>query len=292
MYDVIIIGGGPAGLTAGIYASRAGKKALLIERYGIGGQIALSHEIENYAGAKPMPGMELTQIMYEQAERFGTEFVFDKIIGMDITGEVKEIKTEYSGDFQAKKVILAMGSRAKHLGLKREAELIGSGVSYCATCDGNFFRGKSVAVIGGGDTALTDAIYLSKIAKKVYIIHRRDEYRGSKILVDAMRAAGVEEVLNAKVTALNGMPLESIDVQTETGTRNIQIEGLFIAIGAMPQTQAIKDIVALDEYGYIITDELMKTNVEGVYAAGDIIKKPLRQVITACADGAIAGSQI
>lgn len=292
MYDVIIIGGGPAGLTAGIYASRAGKKALLIERYGIGGQIALSHEIENYAGAKPMPGMELTQIMYEQAERFGTEFVFDKIIGMGITGEVKEIKTEYSGDFQAKKVILAMGSRAKHLGLKREAELIGSGVSYCATCDGNFFRGKSVAVIGGGDTALTDAIYLSKIAKKVYIIHRRDEYRGSKILVDAMRAAGVEEVLNAKVTALNGMPLESIDVQTETGTRNIQIEGLFIAIGAMPQTQAIKDIVALDEYGYIITDELMKTNVEGVYAAGDIIKKPLRQVITACADGAIAGSQI
>ena len=177
IYDVIIIGGGPAGLTAALYAARAGKKTLIVENYAIGGQASLTQEIENYSGIKKISGFELTENMRSQAEGFGAEFIYDNIVEISLKGQVKNIKTEYSGEFNSYNIILAMGAKARRLGLEREKQLIGNGVSYCATCDGNFFKDKTVAIVGGGDTALTDAIYLEKLAKKIYIIHRRDEYR-------------------------------------------------------------------------------------------------------------------
>ncbi|HHU43263.1 MAG: thioredoxin-disulfide reductase [Bacillota bacterium] len=294
MYDVIIIGGGPAGLTAALYAARAGKKTLIVENYAIGGQASLTQEIENYSGIKKISGFELTENMRSQAEGFGAEFIYDNIVEISLKGQVKNIKTEYSGEFNSYNIILAMGAKARRLGLEREKQLIGNGVSYCATCDGNFFKDKTVAIVGGGDTALTDAIYLEKLAKKIYIIHRRDEYRGSIRLVEQMREyPKIEEVLDSVVTKLNGMPLESIEVLNKKTQekREIAVDGLFIAIGQEPQTHLVKDVITLKD-GYILTDESMRTNIPGVYAAGDIRYKPLRQILTATADGAIAASNL
>lgn len=294
VYDVIIIGGGPAGLTAALYASRAGKKVLLVENYAIGGQASLTHKIENYPGIKSAPGFELTDIMSKQAESFGAEFLYDNIIGLSLEGEEKTIESEYSGSFSAKKVILAMGARARLLGVERERELIGSGVSYCATCDGGFYKGKDVAVVGGGDTALTEALYLKELASKVYLIHRRNEYRGSASLVARIKAAdNIIEVLDSQITALEGSPLEAIEVKNNTTERltKISVNGLFVAVGSNPQTKPVEGVITLED-GYIVTDEEMRTNIEGVFAAGDIRKKSLRQVVTACADGAIAASHI
>lgn len=294
VYDVIIIGGGPAGLTAALYASRAGKKVLLVENYAIGGQASLTHKIENYPGIKSAPGFELTDIMSKQAESFGAEFLYDNIISLSLEGEEKTIESEYSGSFSAKKVILAMGARARLLGVERERELIGSGVSYCATCDGGFYKGKDVAVVGGGDTALTEALYLKDLASKVYLIHRRNEYRGSASLVARIKAAdNIIEVLDSQITALEGSPLEAIEVKNNTTERltKICVNGLFVAVGSNPQTKAVEGVITLED-GYIVTDEEMHTNIEGVFAAGDIRKKSLRQVVTACADGAIAASNI
>ncbi|MGB4033508.1 MAG: thioredoxin-disulfide reductase [Christensenellales bacterium] len=294
IYDVIIIGGGPAGLTAALYAARAGKKTLIVENYAIGGQASLTQEIENYSGIKKISGFELTENMRSQAEGFGAEFIYDNIVEISLKGQVKNIKTEYSGEFNSYNIILAMGAKARRLGLEREKQLIGNGVSYCATCDGNFFKDKTVAIVGGGDTALTDAIYLEKLAKKIYIIHRRDEYRGSIRLVEQMREyPKIEEVLDSVVTKLNGMPLESIEVLNKKTQekREIAVDGLFIAIGQEPQTHLVKDVITLKD-GYILTDESMRTNIPGVYAAGDIRYKPLRQILTATADGAIAASNL
>jgi thioredoxin reductase (NADPH) len=294
IYDVIIIGGGPAGLTAALYAARAGKKTLIVENYAIGGQASLTQEIENYSGIKKISGFELTENMRSQAEGFGAEFIYDNIVEISLKGQVKNIKTEYSGEFNSYNIILAMGAKARRLGLEREKQLIGNGVSYCATCDGNFFKDKTVAIVGGGDTALTDAIYLEKLAKKIYIIHRRDEYRGSIRLVEQMREyPKIEEVLDSVVTKLNGMPLESIEVLNKKTQekREIAVGGLFIAIGQEPQTHLVKDVITLKD-GYILTDESMRTNIPGVYAAGDIRYKPLRQILTATADGAIAASNL
>lgn len=290
-YDIIIIGGGPAGLTSAIYTARAGKKTLVVENYAIGGQASLTHEVMNYPGIKSISGFELTDNMRKQAESFGAEFVYDNIIKIDLMGGEKEIVTEYSGAYRASKVILAMGSKAKPLGLEGEAQLIGKGVSYCATCDGNFFKGKSVAVVGGGDTALIDALYLKELAKEVYIIHRRNEYRGSLILAEKVKNSSVKEILNSKIIKLNGSPLKSLTVQNnETNqTFELEVEGLFVAVGSAPQTDLVKDVVRLED-GYIVTDEEMRTNIKGVYAAGDVRKKTLRQIITACADGAIAAT--
>lgn len=293
IYDVIIIGGGPAGLTAGLYVSRAGKKAMIIENYAIGGQASLTHEIVNYPGIKSSSGFDLTLTMQEQAQSFGAEFVYDNIIKFDLEKEIKEITTEYSGVLQAKNVILAMGAKARALGIEREKELIGKGVSYCATCDGNFFKGKVVAVVGGGDTALTDTLYLNELASKVYIIHRRDQYRGSQSLIDKVKESSIEELLDSQIIKLTGAPLESIQVKHNKTQeiKEIEVQGLFVAVGNAPQTELIKDVLDLDN-GYIVTDEEMKTKLPGVYAAGDIRKKRLRQVVTACADGAIAATHI
>lgn len=294
IYDVIIIGGGPAGLNSAIYTTRAGKKTLVIEHYAIGGQAALTHEIVNYAGVKTATGYELTETMKDQAEAFGTEFVFDEITSLSLEGEIKTVNTEYSGTFSAKNIILAMGAKARELGVERERELTGKGISYCATCDGNFFKGKTVAIVGGGDTALTDVVYLKKMTEKVYIIHRRDEYRGSQSLINEIKTSeNVGEILESVVTSLVGTPLETVEVKNRRTNekRQISVDGLFVAVGNEPQTKLIKDVITLED-GYIVTDEEMRTNIPNVYAVGDIRKKALRQVITACADGAIASIHI
>lgn len=294
IYDVIIIGGGPAGLSSAIYTARAGKKTLVIEHYAIGGQIALTHEIVNYAGIKSISGYDLTATMQTQAESFGAEFVYDEIKALSLTEETKTVDTEYSGSFSARNIILAMGAKARPLGIDREEELIGKGISYCATCDGNFFKGKTVAIVGGGNTALTDVVYLKEITEKVFIIHRRDEYRGSQSLIDAIKVSNnVEEVLESVVTSLSGTPLEAIEVENKkTGEkRQIKVDGLFVAVGNEPQTKLVQDVITLEK-GYIVTDDEMRTNIPNVYAVGDIRKKVLRQVITACADGAIASIHI
>lgn len=293
IYDVIIIGGGPAGLTAGLYTARAGKKTLIIENYAIGGQASLTHEIVNYPGVKTLSGFDLTDIMHKQADSFGAEFIYDNIVKLSLQQDIKEITTEYSGSFSANSIILAMGAKARPLGIEREKQLIGRGVSYCATCDGNFFKGKSVAVVGGGDTALTDALYLNELAEKVYIIHRRDRYRGSQSLIDKVKESGITEILDSQITELIGTPLEKIKVKSNQSgeEKEISVQGLFVAVGNMPQTEIVKDILELDN-GYIVTDDEMKTNIKGVYAAGDVRKKRLRQVVTACADGAIAATHI
>ncbi|MDD4316478.1 MAG: FAD-dependent oxidoreductase [Clostridia bacterium] len=294
IYDVIIIGGGPAGLTAALYAARAGKKTLLVENYAIGGQASLTHNIENYPGITTSSGFDLTDSMRRQAESFGAEFMYDNIVELSLTGEEKSIRTEYSGTFICKKIILAMGAKAKMLGVDRERELSGRGVSYCATCDGGFYKGKEVAVVGGGDTALIDALYLKDVASKVYLIHRRGEYRGSVSLVAQIRSTqNIVEVLDSQVISLEGSPLEAVIIKSKTAAEpsKIDVKGLFVAVGLEPQTNLVEGEITLED-GYIVTDEEMRTNIPGVFAAGDIRKKTLRQVITACADGAIAASHI
>lgn len=232
--------------------------------------------------------------MRRQAESFGAEFMYDNIVELSLTGEEKSIRTEYSGTFICKKIILAMGAKAKMLGVDRERELSGRGVSYCATCDGGFYKGKEVAVVGGGDTALIDALYLKDVASKVYLIHRRGEYRGSVSLVAQIRSTqNIVEVLDSQVISLEGSPLEAVIIKSKTAAEpsKIDVKGLFVAVGLEPQTNLVEGEITLED-GYIVTDEEMRTNIPGVFAAGDIRKKTLRQVITACADGAIAASHI
>jgi len=292
MYDVIIIGAGPAGLTSAIYASRGGLKVAVIEGSTIGGQSTYTNEIENYPGFKNIGGYDLCDKMREQAEIFGTTFIYDIVEEADLLSQEKTIKTSYSGELKTKFVILALGTKPKNLGVKDENKFIGSGISYCATCDGNFYKGKDVAVVGGGNTALTEANYLSKIAKKVYIIHRRDKFRGDKILVDKLSSNKVEPVLSSTIEEFKGMPLNGLKIKDkkDESTKEISVDGLFVAIGTTPNTNLVEGQVKLDN-GYIVTDENMKTNLKNVYAAGDCRSKHLRQVVTACSDGAIAGEQ-
>ncbi len=284
-YDLIIVGGGPAGLTAGIYAARGGLKTVIIGAMP-GGQAALTEKIENYAGFEPVDGITLTSKMQAQAEGFGVEYVYATVIDFDL--EQKCVTTEDGDVYRADALILAMGAKSRKLDLEGEDLLVGQGVSYCATCDGGFYRGKTVAVVGGGDTALTDALYLSNLAKKVYLIHRRQGFRAAKILVDRIKESGVELVLDATVTELIGAPLRAIRVKNvvDGSVREIEADGIFIAVGTVPNTEGLKGLRL--ENGYIPTDARMQTELEGVYAAGDIRVTPLRQVITACADGAVA----
>lgn len=290
VYDVLIIGGGPAGLTSAIYASRGGLKVAVLETGTPGGQVTQTHAIENYPGFITLSGYDLGEKMREQAEYCGAEIIYDKAVSVSLLGKVKTVATEYSGSLEAKTVILAMGARPKRLGIPKEQELIGRGVSYCATCDGAFYKGKIVAVNGGGNTAVTDAIYLAKFAKVVYIIHRRDTFRASDVLVKRMQELGIKPILNSAVSALIGAPLDTLTVKNlQTGEETpLKVNGLFVAIGTEPGSDIVENVVAMED-GYILADSEMRTNIEGVYAAGDIIKKPLRQVVTACADGAIAG---
>ena len=299
LYDVIIIGGGPAGMSAAVYALRAGMKTALIERGAYGGQIVNTYEIRNYPGFEDINGADLANKMHQQIEKLGITNVYDVVTEMDLKSDIKTINTRYSGSFKTKTVILSMGAAARKLGVEGEEKLIGAGISYCAICDGAFFKDKTVAVVGGGNTAMEDIMYLNSIAKKVYVINRSDKFRAQQILVSAMQKAVAQEngkievILNSQVTKLNGkFALQSIEVTNSIdGTkREIELDGLFIAIGRKPSTELLKGIVNIDENGYIITDEHMKTNLQGVYSAGDIRQKEVRQIITAAADGAIAAT--
>ena len=291
MYDVIILGGGAAGLTALLYARRYGLNAMLIEELYLGGQIINTAEIENYPGfPTSVSGMDLMSDLEKQARLYNPAIVYETVTGVDFSGAAKIVRTE-GNQYESRCVIAATGQNSRELGLTREKELRGAGVSYCATCDGNFFRDKTVAIAGGGDTAVTEALFLSRICRKVYIIHRRDSFRAAKAEVEKLRSTGnIETVMNSQVRELLGdSKVEGIQVAENGGaSRALEVSALFIAVGAIPQSGLFKGVLEMDGYGYIITDDDMRTNIPGVFAAGDVRRKTLRQLVTAAADGATA----
>lgn len=286
MYDIIIIGAGPAGLTAGIYAKRASKKVLVLEALSYGGQIINTPDIENYPGEAHISGFEFATKLYNQAKELGVEIINKKVTELVDQKDYKEIKINEEL-YKSKTVIIATGCTNRKLGLELEDNLIGKGISYCATCDGNFYKGRDVAVVGGGNTALEDALFLSDIANKVYLIHRREEFRADQKLVDLIKGkANIELILNSNITKLIATDkLESIEVNNE---KTIKIDGLFVAVGRVPNNDIFKDLINLDNNGYIIASEDCKTNIEGIFVAGDNRVKEIRQLVTATADGATA----
>lgn len=287
-YDIIIIGGGPAGLTAGIYAARAGKKTLVLEGKALGGQIVNAPDVRNFPGIPSISGFDLAMNMKNQVEDFGGEVKYERAMGI----KNKVVYTD-GGEYKAKAIILASGAENRKLGLYREDKLVGKGVSYCATCDGNFFKGKTVAVVGGGNTALEDAIYLSDLAEKVYLIHRRDEFRGDEANIARVKECkNIEMVLSANVKEILGEDkVSGLEVELKDGERKtIEVNGVFFAIGYQPQADEFADSVELDKEGYIETKDGVHTSTEGIYVAGDARKKELKQLVTAASDGAIAAS--
>ncbi len=291
--SVLIVGGGPAGYTAAIYVRRAGLSCSIVEKMAPGGQMATTANIENYPGFGQISGWELAEKMREQAISLGAEEIFGEVSGLEVPADTDEKRVTVDGKvYTAGAVILATGANPRKLGLAREDEFLGKGISYCATCDGMFFRGKTVAVFGGGDTAFEDALYLSNLCEKVYLIHRRDAFRAAASSVKRAEACGnIEFVKNAIVVELKGeKSLSGLTVQdVRTGeTRTIDVAGLFVAIGRVPETAAFRGVVELDGAGYVIAGEDTRTSAAGVFAAGDVRTKPMRQIVTACADGAVA----
>ena len=290
MKDIVIIGGGPAGLTAALYAARAELDAVMLEKDYQGGQMVTTEEVENYPGIIDITGPDLANVMYEHAQKFGAKMEFNEVKEIKIDGDVKKVITN-SGIYETKAIILSMGAKPRKLGVPREDELGSKGISYCAICDGGFYRNKTVAVVGGGDTAVEDALYLSRIAKKVYLIHRRDSLRASKILQSKLFESNVEVIWDSKVTELKGdNKLNAIEIENlkDSLRKELEMDGLFVAVGSIPTTALVKDLVDLDPQGYIIADENCATSVDGIFEIGDIRTKHLRQVITAAADGAIS----
>ncbi len=291
MKDIIIIGGGPAALTAALYAGRAGLDALMLEKQYEGGQIVTTNEVENYPGFRSITGPELANTMYEHAKDFGSNMKYEEVTDIKIDGDIKKVITGVN-TYESKVIILSMGAKPKKIGIDREEELTGKGVSYCATCDGGFFRKKVVAVIGGGDTAVEDALHLSRIAEKVYVIVRRDSLRANKSAQKKLfETDNIEIIWNSGVTKLNGEErLSGIEIKNNKDGKidNLEVNGVFVAIGSDPSSELVKDLVALDKNGYIIADESCKTNVDGIFAIGDIRTKEVRQVLTAAADGAVS----
>ena len=292
IYDMIIIGSGPAGLAAAVYGQRAKLDLIVIEKQMIsGGQIINTLEVDNYPGLPGIGGFELGQKFREHAEKLGTAFVTDEVKEVRINKDGTRTVVGAEADYTAKTVVIASGAEHSLLGVPGEKELTGSGVSYCATCDGNFYRNKVTAVVGGGDVALGDALYLARLCQKVYLIHRRDSFRGAKVLEDKVRAAeNIELVLDSTVEEICGEgQVKAILVKNKkSGAESeLAIDGLFIAVGIVPESKSFP-FLETDERGYVLADETCETNVPGVYAAGDVRKKQLRQVITAVADGANA----
>lgn len=292
IYDMIIIGSGPAGLAAAVYGQRAKLDLIVIEKQMIsGGQIINTLEVDNYPGLPGIGGFELGQKFREHAEKLGTAFVTDEVKEVRINKDGTRTVVGAETDYTAKTVVIASGAEHSLLGVPGEKELTGSGVSYCATCDGNFYRNKVTAVVGGGDVALGDALYLARLCQKVYLIHRRDSFRGAKVLEDKVRAAeNIELVLDSTVEEIRGEgQVKAILVKNKkSGAESeLAIDGLFIAVGIVPESKSFP-FLETDERGYVLADETCETNVPGVYAAGDVRKKQLRQVITAVADGANA----
>ncbi len=292
MYDIIIIGAGPAGLTAAIYGRRADKKVLVLEANSYGGQIINANNIENYPGESHISGYDFATKLYNQAKDLGAEIVFEKVIDVK-DNNYKEVLTT-KNIYKSKTVILATGSFNRKLGLNKEEDFIGRGISYCATCDGAFFRNKDVAVVGGGNTALEDALYLSDIVKKVYIIHRRDNFRGDeKTFKELKKKNNVVFVYNSNVTELIGdEKLEEIVVKDNSGkTANIKLSCLFVAIGRIPENRNFSKLIDLDELGYAKATEDCHTKTDGIFVAGDNRTKSLRQLVTASSDGGVAATE-
>ncbi len=287
IYDIIIIGGGPAGYSAALYSSRAGLDTLVIERIAPGGQLTLTDVIDNYPGFEEgIDGFTLGMKMQQSAERFGAKTEYSEVLSVDFTGKIKKIVTT-DKTYHSKAVIIATGANPRELNVPLEKELTGRGVHYCAHCDGRFYKDKIVAVVGGGNSAVSDALYLSNIAKKVYLIHRRDTLRATRIYHDPLtKASNVEFLWNSSVSQI--IADDKFKGIILNGGKELLCDGLFVSIGRNPATNFLQNAVKLDGNGYIIADESTKTNVEGVFAAGDVRTKALRQIVTAVSDGAVA----
>lgn len=289
IFDSIIIGGGPAGYAAALYAARAGLDTVLIEKMSIGGQMTLTGDIENYPGFdEGIDGITLGMKMQSGAERFGAKTVYDEVLSVDFSEDIKKVVT-FGGEYFAKTVIVAVGANPRELGLENESNFVGKGIHYCAHCDGRFYKDKTVAVVGGGNSAAADALYLSRLAKKVYLVHRRDTLRATKIYHSPLfEAENIEFLWNSQVTELVGeKKLFSVKINGE----ELPVDGVFVSIGRRPATDFLKDVLPLDENGYIIAGEDTKTSIPGVFVAGDVRTKKLRQVVTAVSDGAVAASE-
>ncbi len=292
MADIIIIGGGPAGLTAAVYASRSGKSVLLFEKLSYGGQIAKSANVENYPAIMSIAGAEFSMNLYNQAKAFGCEFINERVLSV-ADGEIKRVITE-QGEYSARAVIFALGTNERKSGLSNEDDYIGKGVSYCAFCDGNFFRKRDVMVVGGGNTAVQDALYLSDICNKVYLVHRRDSFRAELSLMNKIRAKeNVEIITDSVLCEIGGAPIlkyAKIKDKVSESIREIAVNGLFLAIGQVPGTKDFSDIIPLDEYGYADVGEDCTVR-DGIYVCGDCRKKDIRQLTTAVADGTVAATK-
>lgn len=296
MYDLIIIGAGPAGLSAAVYGKRAGLDLLVIEKNPMGGgQVLTTYEVDNYLGLPGINGFDMGQKFQDHAKAAGAEFITTTVTGLENLGDKKVVHTE-KGDYEAKTVILAAGAHHAHLNVPGEEELAGMGVSYCATCDGAFYRGRKVAVVGGGDVAVEDAIFLARFCEKVYLIHRRDELRAAKSLQNRLfELPNVEIRWNRKVKEIKGEDMvenllleDSLSGEEET----LEVNGVFIAVGIQPDTEAFRDLVECNPAGYVIAGEDCRSSVPGIYVAGDARQKPMRQIITAVADGANAATSV
>ena len=296
IYDVIIIGGGPGGYTAALYTARAGLDVLLLEKLSAGGQMALTSQIDNYPGFEEgVDGFLLAEKMQAGAERFGAKTELAEVYSVDLKDKIKKVDTS-EGVFYGKTVVVSTGASPRELGLEKEQSLVGRGVNYCAACDGMFFRGKTVVVVGGGNSAAADALLLSRICEKVYVVHRRDTLRATKIYHEPlMQAENVEFQWDSVVTELlhedgfKGVRLKNVKTEKET---EISCDGVFVSVGRKPVTEFLEEQIELDKGGYIVADESTRTNVPGVFAVGDVRTKVLRQVVTAVSDGAMASHYI
>lgn len=291
-YDILIIGAGPAGLTAALYAKRYGLTPVVLEETIYGGQVVNTPEVENYPGIKHISGAELSMALYEQVDGLEVEIRLEGVTHCKLSGEVKTVTTTSGDTLEAPAVIIANGARRRKLDCQGEERLSGRGVSYCATCDGSFYRGKTVAIVGGGNTALEDALFLANLCTEVHLIHRRDEFRGNKILVDALKKreniivhydSVVTEITGENV--VSGITLENVKTKAE---EDLAVSGVFVAVGLVPENSLFAGQLELDRAGYIVAGEDCKTSLVGVYVAGDTRTKSLRQIVTAAADGAVA----
>jgi thioredoxin reductase (NADPH) len=292
IYDMLIVGGGPGGYTAALYAARAGLSTLVLEKLSAGGQMALTDQVDNYPGyPEGVDGFELGMRMQQGAERFGSETVLAEVYEADLAGPVKTLRTS-EGDFYGKTVVLATGAKARKLGLDREDAFTGRGVHYCAHCDGMFYRNKTVVVVGGGNTAVADALILSRFCKKVYLVHRRDALRATKVYHQRLlEAENIEILWNSALSELQGEGrLSGVRVKDvrSNAEREVACDGVFVSIGRDPESTLLRGQLSLDASGYVVADESTKTSVAGVFAVGDLRTKALRQIITAAADGAMA----
>ena len=291
-YDIIIIGAGPAGLSAAVYAKRAGFRTLVLDKSPVsGGQVLSTYEVDNYLGIPGVTGMELSEKFKNHAMAAGAEFVCANVLSIDAEGDTKTVHTE-KDDYEASAIIFAVGAHHAKLGVKGEEELTGMGVSYCATCDGAFFKNRKVAVVGGGDVAIEDAIFLARGCEKVYVIHRRDTFRAAHSLVERARQMdNIEFIIDTTVSEICGEDMVEKLVLSNVKTKEqieLEVDGIFIAVGIVPETEILQDVVKMDEKGYVLSDELGSTNIPGIFVAGDCKQKRLRQIITAVADGANA----